>query len=323
MHMWHGLRAVLKKRRQARNEKILVKEPIVVPQFTATTQPDHYLSCVAIAKNEGAYLDEWIQFHLLVGISHFYIYDNGSTDQSLSVLSAYEKAGIVTVVPWRPFSVWANTQNMAYAHAVSNFGPGSRWMAFFDLDEFMFPVHAASLTELLQAREQEQAICVTGINFGTSGHAIRPEGLVAENYRQAVPMELQRQHPKLLNVKSIVQPAQIRSIESVHWFNLKGTNKIGVNEDGEPLPRFPREDPLKLKADTVRFNHYYTRSREEFSAKVNGSNARGPQLPADAEQRWAMFRQIEEFSRPDDTIQRFLPDLKDRLSAWQKEKASA
>ncbi|MBX4994119.1 hypothetical protein ABID08_003602 [Rhizobium binae] len=318
MHMWHGLKATLRKRRQARNGKILVSEPIVVPQSVVTTHPDHYLSCVTVAKNEGEYLDEWIQFHLLVGISHFYIYDNGSTDQSLSILRGYENAGIVTVVPWRPFSVWANTQILAYAHAVSNFGSRSRWMAFFDLDEFMFPTHAPSLIEFLQAREQEQAICVAGVNFGTSGHAVRPTGLVTENFRQAVPMDVQREYPKLLNVKSIVQPAQIRSIESAHWFNLKGTNKIGVNEDGEPLPRYPREDSLKLKANTVRFNHYYTRSHEEFSAKVNGSNVRGPQLPADAEQRWGLFRKIEEFSRPDDTIQRFIPDLRERLSTRKR-----
>lgn len=320
MQAWQGLKAALRKRRQSRDEKIIAKQPVFLPALQGNGQ-DKYLSAVAIVKNEGDYLEEWLHFHMIVGFDHFYIYDNGSSDHTLSVLLPYEQAGLVTVVPWRAFSVWANTQSLAYAHAVSNFGSESRWMAFFDADEFMFPTDAASLVEILQAREEMQAVCVTGINFGTSGHAIQPLGLVTENYRHSVPMDVQRQHETLLNVKSIVQPGRIKSVESAHWFNLKETAGIGVNEDGEPLLRFPRQEPLKLKTDVVRYNHYYTRSSEEFTAKVNGTNARGPELPADAEKRWASFRKIEELGMRDDTIQRFLPDLKMRLMAWHKKAA--
>lgn len=40
------------------------------------------LAVCAIFKDEAAYLREWLDFHLLMGVEHFYLYDNGSSDQS-------------------------------------------------------------------------------------------------------------------------------------------------------------------------------------------------------------------------------------------------
>ena len=36
-----------------------------------------YTICICgIFRNEGKYLDEWIKFHLLIGVEHFYLYNN-------------------------------------------------------------------------------------------------------------------------------------------------------------------------------------------------------------------------------------------------------
>ncbi|MDE6460455.1 MAG: glycosyltransferase family 92 protein, partial [Paramuribaculum sp.] len=42
------------------------------------SKPKYYLAVCAIAKNEGSYFKEWIDWHLSVGVEKFYIYDNGS-----------------------------------------------------------------------------------------------------------------------------------------------------------------------------------------------------------------------------------------------------
>jgi len=39
-----------------------------------------YLSICAIFKDEAPYLPEWIEFHRLVGVERFFLYDNGSGD---------------------------------------------------------------------------------------------------------------------------------------------------------------------------------------------------------------------------------------------------
>ena len=47
-----------------------------------TKKFSYELSVVAIMKNEGAYLKEWLDFHILVGVEKFYLYDNESNDDT-------------------------------------------------------------------------------------------------------------------------------------------------------------------------------------------------------------------------------------------------
>ena len=54
-----------------------------------------YLSIAAIYRNEAPYLREWIEFHKLVGVERFFLYNNESTDDHRAVLAPYVEAGIV------------------------------------------------------------------------------------------------------------------------------------------------------------------------------------------------------------------------------------
>ena len=94
------------------------------------------IAIVAPFLNEAEYLPEWIAFHLLVGVDHFYLYDNGSTDDFRKVIASPLAEGAVTVVPWRAFVRGMDTQLSAYAHAVANFGPAFEWFLFVHVDEF-------------------------------------------------------------------------------------------------------------------------------------------------------------------------------------------
>ena len=46
-------------------------------------------------RNEAAYLKEWIEYHHLAGVEHFWLYNNNSTDQWQDVLQPYIDWGIV------------------------------------------------------------------------------------------------------------------------------------------------------------------------------------------------------------------------------------
>ena len=39
-----------------------------------------YLAASTICRDDAEYLPEWIEFHRLVGVERFFLYDNGSTD---------------------------------------------------------------------------------------------------------------------------------------------------------------------------------------------------------------------------------------------------
>ena len=95
----------------------------------------HDLSVVAILKNEAPYLKEWLDYHLLAGVDHFYLYDNESPDNQAEVAAPYVEAGLVDYFP----APGKAAQMFTYYDAVKRFKFFSRYIAIIDGDEFIFP----------------------------------------------------------------------------------------------------------------------------------------------------------------------------------------
>ncbi|MDR0319707.1 MAG: glycosyltransferase family 92 protein [Rickettsiales bacterium] len=95
----------------------------------------HKLSILAIAKNEGPYFREWIEFHKMMGVEKFYIYDNESTDDTKEILAPYIKSGLVEYTWWPGIK----QQTKAYKDAIAKYKFDTQWLAIIDLDEFLVP----------------------------------------------------------------------------------------------------------------------------------------------------------------------------------------
>ena len=65
---------------------ILYLSIFFLPTVIHATETEYLLSICAIFKNEGHYLKEWIEFHKLQGVEHFFLYNNNSTDDYEQVL---------------------------------------------------------------------------------------------------------------------------------------------------------------------------------------------------------------------------------------------
>jgi hypothetical protein len=273
---------------------------------------------VALVKNEAQYIQEWLEFHFMLGVQHFYIYDNNSSDSTVDLLKRYDA---VTTIAWPQEE--AKTQRVAYAHALSTFGSDSRWMVFIDADEFVFPARYDTLPEALSKYEDLPGFVVPWRMFGHSGHRTRPAGLVIENYDKTVQLPhaqiSQRDYGFLRKVKSIVDPTRVKGVNP-HCFLTDGGTFLTPNRKlwfkSHPTP--PAED------DHILLNHYFSKSQEEFEAKVDRGfiDMVGPAHPRYAESpfhaRYAgrkreMARAIESAPIEDRKIQRFLPKLKARM----------
>ncbi|CAN0450946.1 unnamed protein product [Ectocarpus sp. 12 AP-2014] len=86
-------------------------------------------------KNEAPYLEEWLQYHRLLGVSKVYMYDNNSSDKSRPTLRKFELSQFVQVLDW-PHE---GGQTEALNDCLCRFRHTTRWMSFLDVDEFVDP----------------------------------------------------------------------------------------------------------------------------------------------------------------------------------------
>ena len=84
-----------------------------------------------------------------MGVERFFLYDNGSRDDHERVLAPYVAEGMVIVHQWphaflghngRPRAIFTAFEDCCGRHAQD-----ARWIAFLDVDEFLFSPTGASL----------------------------------------------------------------------------------------------------------------------------------------------------------------------------------
>src|SRR5215207_9176427 len=205
-----------------------------------------YLSVCAIYRNEARYFEEWLEFHRLVGVERFFLYNNRSTDDHLDVLAPYIDEGTVAWHDWPMFP----GQREAYQSCLEEHREDSRWIAYIDLDEFLFSPSDGQVLDVLRELEQPPGVVVNSIYYGTSHHETSPPGLAIENYTRRIGMEM----PRNRIVKSIVDPARTVSVGRVaHYFRYAGGAKAW-NENGEAVQGHQTQE---VSVERLRINHYF------------------------------------------------------------------
>lgn len=119
----------------------------------------------AIFKDEAISLKEWIDYHLIIGIEHFYLYNNFSKDNFDEILEPYIKRGIVTLYEW-PIN---KGQIESYKNCFEINRELTNWMFFIDIDEFICPKNESTISEWLSKYSNYPSIVIYWKMFGTSG----------------------------------------------------------------------------------------------------------------------------------------------------------
>lgn len=217
------------------------------------------LSFVAIVKNEAPYIIEWIEFHRLVGVDKFYIYDNESSDNLRNLLSSYIKSGVV-VYQYLPGK---NMQNKAYTDAVNKYKNETKYMGFIDIDEFVVPCENNSLSDIVEDilnRYPEAAgVAINWRIYGSNGYEKKPEGLVMENYKYRAEDDFDANK----HIKTICNPRKVKVFENPHYPIY--INSYSVDENGRII-----EGPFNIygTCKKIRINHYFTKSKREYVLKA-------------------------------------------------------
>lgn len=257
------------------------------------------IACVAVVKNEAPHIAEWIAYQLVIGFDTVIILDNLSTDDTKNIALAFAPRFDVRVVA-APFE-GANFQGLAYLLALEKFGREFAWMAFFDADEFLVLDGGKPVKEALAPLAGINAVAVNWAVFSASRHVTRPAGLTISNYflRPELPDKVNR------HVKSILRPERVRAYKNPHFFDVAGGyfDLAGREVDWEV-------DGIIAGLPTHaggRLHHYFTRSFEDFKAKL----ARGYR---DLTRPLSAFESHNQTSERDDSAAVYAPAVQQVLA---------
>ena len=101
-------------------------------------RPRRSACIVTTMRNEGAYLLDWLSYHLSIGFEHVFIYTNDNQDGSDDLLRLLAGHGVITLVENARAPI-LSPQHKAYSHALMLLPQilDFRWTALIDADEYI------------------------------------------------------------------------------------------------------------------------------------------------------------------------------------------
>lgn len=156
--------------------------------LSSSKESKYHLSICAIFKNEAEYLKEWIEYHRIFGVDHFYLYNMGSQDTFQKILTPYINQGIVSLIDWPELKTccddcdvcrWAlTTQVTAYENALNFLAKyETKWLIFIDIDEFLVCSKGIRIEEFLKKYDDYPGISVSSDYFD----AVKPPASLSQD----------------------------------------------------------------------------------------------------------------------------------------------
>ncbi len=220
-----------------------------------------YLTLCAIAKNEGRYLQEWIEYHKMLGVEKFFIYDNDSADNTREILQPYIDTNLVEYC----YFPGKKMQLKAYANCVRKHKRHTKYLGFLDIDEFIVPIKHKTISDYLKSLGRFSGVQMNWLVYGSGGAKKREKGFVIERFKDhSLPDHKLNRH-----IKVILNPRLILRFFSAHRPVIFGRY---IDSNGNITKKsFWDRTPV---SNQIRINHYAIKSYEEFLEKRSRGRAR-------------------------------------------------
>jgi hypothetical protein len=132
----------------------------------------YFLSVLSIFKNETINLKIWLDHYIWQGVEHFYLIDNGSTDNPLRILQEYIDKNIVSY-----FYLPERHKQLEHYRKIFNekkLKQKTQWLIVCDLDEFFYGVDHKLTTKIKSLNKFYDYIICNWQMFGSDGLIEQP-----------------------------------------------------------------------------------------------------------------------------------------------------
>lgn len=235
----------------------------------------YHLSVIGIFKNESWIMQEWIEHYLAEGVEHFYLIDNGSSDNINRVLDTYLKEGLVDVIhDDRPHMQTEHYNN----HFLNQVKTESEWVMVVDFDEFIYsrPPFSTISAYLRSLAQNIGQVHVPWKLFGSCGLIQQPSNCLDHLIRRT----------KYTGVKTNGMPDNehmltktvIRTKYLTHLgIHCSDVTSCEITSDGKPISGQKCYQAISediLRKSSLHCNHYPLQSFEWFrQVKMNRGSA--------------------------------------------------
>jgi hypothetical protein len=218
-----------------------------------------YTAICVIIKNELRYIDEWVDYHMLIGFSKIFVYDNsddhGSTIRWRNSRKDRDRLQIFKVEGERQqMNSYKKCAKEAKYQNVS-------WLLFSDIDEFVLLKKHARVDYFVNEYGKFGQILLQWRVFGTMGKILYSSEPVLSRFQCRVSDE----HPQNSFTKSLIHLDELdlsRLFRDPHIFPMKRMRNIRRKYRRSRIMNVCLCDP-KIAV----LNHYYYRSYNEFLDK--------------------------------------------------------
>lgn len=267
----------------------------------------YYCSICAIFKDESLYLKEWIEYHLMIGFDHLYLYNNFSSDSYLEVLRPYIDKGLVTLTEW-PIKYG---QISAYEDCANKYRNENHWIMFLDIDEFVCPREETDIKKWLKRFERYPAVKMYWLMFGTNGLIEgNPNKLVIEQY--ICSWDALRSTGKVI-WNTDFEPAEVYHEHLFCYYKIFGlTFRLPMINEALHFINYSTAEKLP-KHNTIQINHYWSKSMNEYLDKINKGDVYSEDNDTRRHKLDFFYWHEHHNVREEKTIFRFLAELKVRM----------
>jgi hypothetical protein len=227
--------------------------------------------CVVV-ENDEAYLDEWVDYHRMLGFSRFFLFDR--TEDFQTEQWANDKGEFVTIrhLPEEEEGEVAeskliqDTQEACIQLAKEN---KVDWLAFFDVDNFLVLKQDSHVVDMLTKYGQKGGVGVYQYRFGTANRRVYSPKPVTERFQYREPT-LEASFKRILRLNT----------RATSDLEVLGTNGKAASVDSSVTDR---------ASDVAVFHYYATRSMKEYMLHERGVRALSEEASKDDPWIWGIF----------------------------------
>lgn len=233
-------------------------------------------SCIlTLIKNEHEYLNEWIKYHINLGINHIFIIEDYDSNSHKEICDKYSNVTLINITKllnieyinkFKKYRIYR--RQLDYLRNSLNYINENyfyNWCFSIDADEFItIDKQYNNINEILKEYIEYDAVLLSWKNYGANGLIYKPD------------------YSKKGIIETYNKPCKLQYIDEHRWFS---TIKTVYNMNNFTIDLFCSECVPNLKSnwcktnytqdikniiyDKIYLRHYITKSWEEYIWKLN------------------------------------------------------